>query len=64
MAAAIMSSETSVSYHITTRRHKPEDLDLSPHLTWYVVNDVRAENLVCVLLINTGVSRIQISYVF
>jgi len=25
---AVCSLETSVSYHITTRRHSPEDLDL------------------------------------
>jgi hypothetical protein len=28
---AARSSETSVSYHITTRRHNPEDRDLNPH---------------------------------
>jgi hypothetical protein len=25
------SSETLVTYHITTRRHNPEDYDLNPH---------------------------------
>jgi len=28
---AVSTSETSVSYHNTTRRHNPEDLDLNLH---------------------------------
>jgi len=28
---AAMSSKTLLSYHITTRRHNPEDLDVKPH---------------------------------
>jgi len=28
---AATSSETSVSYHITTWRHNPEYIDLNPH---------------------------------
>jgi len=28
---AARTSETSVSYHNTTRRHNPEDLDLKQH---------------------------------
>jgi hypothetical protein len=34
MEAAI-SSETSVSYHNSTRRHNPEDLDLKIYDGWY-----------------------------
>jgi hypothetical protein len=51
------TSETSVSYHNTTRRHNPEDLDLSLHRREnlkirtrisYSVHNFRAlSNLIC-----------------
>jgi len=34
---AARSSETLVSYHNTTRRHKPEDLDLNFHRYEYLI---------------------------
>jgi hypothetical protein len=36
---ATWSSETSASYHISTRCHSPEDLDLNPHRLEYVVSN-------------------------
>jgi hypothetical protein len=39
------SSETSVSYHITTRRHNPEGYDLTEYSSYILDHAISSENV-------------------